>query len=132
MSSDQTFAPLGKELVYTRGRGKADRRRRGNNFICPVDAGSRPEGCVYVLDHVVSGEYDLRDQHVDRGLGPGEELTTYIPSQPEGLDRLAGELAWRVHFRKGLGPSGWGVTTLADVLFHRDEVIEEGEELADD
>jgi hypothetical protein len=129
VSPDQTFAPLGKALVFTRGYGKADRRRRGNNFVCPADEDSRPAGCVYVFDHVVSGEYDLKDQHVERRLGPGEEIMTYIPSEDSGLEQLAGPLVWRVHVRKGLGPSGWGVTTLIDVRFDHDEVLNEGEEL---
>ena len=130
VSADQTFAPLGRALVFTRGRGKADRRIRGNNFVCPVDADVELDECVPVFDHIVDGEYDLKDQHVDRGLPPGAEFTTYIPSDEDGIEQFTGELRWRVHFRKGLGPSGWGVTTLADVLFHSDEVIDEGELLA--
>ena len=130
VSADQTFAPLGRALVFTRGRGKADRRMRGNNFVCPVDASTDVDDCVPVFDHVIDGEYDLKDQHIERGLQPGAEFTTYIPSAEEGLEQLTGELRWRLHFRKGLGPSGWGVTTLAEVLFHSDEVIDEGELLA--
>lgn len=127
VSADQTFAPLGRALVFTRGRGKADRRMRGNNFVCPVDSNTDVDDCIPVFDHVVDGEYDLKGQHIERGLPPGAEFTTYIPSDEGGIEQLAGELRWRVHFRKGLGPSGWGVTTLADVLFHSDEVIDDGE-----
>ncbi|HUG93186.1 MAG TPA: hypothetical protein VML55_20260 [Planctomycetaceae bacterium] len=129
VSASQTFAPLGKALVFTRGRGRADRRRRGNNFIGPADPDARRHQSVYVFEHV-SDAYDLKEQDVERTLAPGQEFITFIPSEDEGLQKLAGELVWRVHFRKGLGPSGWGVTTLADVRFHSNEITDERNSLA--
>ncbi|MBW3540238.1 MAG: hypothetical protein KY476_08205 [Planctomycetes bacterium] len=125
VSEDQTFAPLGQELVYKRGRGKRDKSFRANNFVCRLgDDGSRGD-CVLVYDHLVSGEFDIKGQFINRGLKPGQEFETFIPTTEEGLEDLQGELIWRVHLRKGLGPSGWGVTTLVEVRFKSSDVIDE-------
>jgi hypothetical protein len=41
----------------------------------------------------------------------------YIPTEEAGLDQLTGELVWRLHFRKGYSPAGYGVTTVVEIAF---------------
>ena len=76
-----------------------------------------------MYDHVIEDVWDLNDQNIERGLKPGDEFETYLPSREVEPDELTGQLIWRVHLRKGLNPkTGWGITTLIEVEFHSDEI----------
>ena len=124
VSTDQTFAPLGRELVLTRVVGKrSPDQLRANNFVCRA-ADKRSNGRQILLFDLSQGSnWDLRDQNVDRVLQPGETLETYLACEAEGLEELTGELIWRVQFRKGYNrKSKRGVTTLIEVRFHSKEI----------
>lgn len=131
-SEDQTFAPLDRELLYLRGPTQRDRYgMHANNFVAAVDE-KRPDGdLVLVYDLVLTDVWDPKDQSLGSEgtahlLKPGEEMVTYIPTEPQGIDALDGELVWRVHFRKGYNPeSGRGVTTLIEVVFDAESIRSE-------
>ena len=130
LSEDQVFAPLDRELLYFRGRTSADSfELRANNFLVGRDNPRQP---VLVYDLALDGEWDPQGQSLGtfaspRLLEPGAELVTYVPTQPEGIEDLQGDLVWRVHIRKGYHPeSGRGVTTLIDIAFHSSEIETQG------
>ena len=121
VSQDQTIAPLDDELLFY--RDFRDDRKAGalaNNFVCQADDKSEKGDIVLVYDHLTTGDYDLKGQHLDANLKPGEEVTIFIPSETGALDQLTGELIWRVHFRKGYSPKNYGVTTVFEVEFPSD------------
>jgi hypothetical protein len=124
VSADQTFAPLGRELLLSRFPDADDlNRERANNFVCRRDDKSRTGHRVLVYNIPPEGDWDLKQQHVARALAPGESFETYIATDEEGLEALQGDLVWRVHLRKGYNPeSRRGVTTLIEVSFGSDEV----------
>jgi hypothetical protein len=130
LSEDQVFAPLDRELLYFRGRTSADSfELRANNFLVGRDNPRQP---VLVYDLALDGEWDPQGQSLGtfaspRLLEPGAERVTYVPTQPEGIEDLQGDLVWRVHIRKGYHPeSGRGVTTLIDIAFHSSEIETQG------
>ena len=77
---------------------------------------------VFSYPAAQNSEWDMVGQNLGKTLAPGESVETFIPSDPEGLEWLSGDLEWRFHLRKGYAPSGRGVTTLVEVTFGRDEV----------
>jgi hypothetical protein len=114
ISEDQTIAPLDPDLVFR--RAMLDNGPRANQFVRRA-ADEKADGPqVLLYDHPISSEWDLRDQQLGVRLAPGESLETYLPSDEPGAT-LTGPLVWRVHFRKGYSPQGYGVTTLVDVEF---------------
>ncbi|MCA9116883.1 MAG: hypothetical protein KDA79_17510, partial [Planctomycetaceae bacterium] len=124
VSSDQSFMPLGRTLVFKRGAVQpGSMLQRSNNFVYAAKNEPKAGEVVLLYDHVIHGDWDLKGQDVDRVLKPGESLTTFLPASEEGTDRLTGEIVWRVHLRKGYNPTTRnGVTTLVDVHFHRSQV----------
>lgn len=114
VSEQQTIAPLDPELVFR--RTMLDVGPRANQFVRRVADEAIDGPQVLLYDHPISSEWDLRDQQLGVRLAPGESLETYLPSGEAGID-LSGPLVWRVHFRKGYSPQGFGVTTLVDVEF---------------
>lgn len=120
-SADQSIAPVDAGLVFKRIVGH-DGRVDATNFVCRARDKQKSGPVVFVYDHPQSSEWDLVDQHLDRVLAPGESFETYIPTTEEDLDELTGDLLWRVHFRKGYSPQGYGVTTLIEVAFGEGEV----------
>lgn len=129
VSQDQTFAPLDRPLLYLRGRTRRDDYRlHANHFVAQVDEKSPEDDLVLVYDLVLDDVWDPQGQSLGssespRLLEPGEEMVTYVPTQPDGIDELQGQLVWRVHFRKGYHPgSGRGVTTLIEVAFDSEQI----------
>lgn len=123
LSEDQSIAPL-RSLVFKRDSTDID-RERANNFVCRVSEKKKDGQRLLVYDHVLSGEWDIRDMKVDEEIPPGGSLETFIPTTPDGVDALFGAdepLVWRVHFRKGYSPKNFGVTTLFEVTFAEEEV----------
>jgi hypothetical protein len=124
VSDDQTIAPLDAELMYYRTDYRDLEDRPGvhaNNFLA-TPAGKKSGEVVLMYDHLIDGNWDVAGQDLGRELAPGEQLTTFIPSDERGFDELDGTLLWRVHFRKGYSPGGYGVTTLIEVQFTPDDI----------
>jgi hypothetical protein len=117
----QAIPPLDPHLVFSRrfnSRGEVEAK----NFVCRAADTARGRRLVFLYDHPETSEWDFVGQQLGRVLQPGESFDTFIPSTEEGLDQLTGELLWRVHFRKGYSPRGYGVTTLVEVAFRDDEI----------
>src|SRR5262245_61558466 len=126
VSRDQEFIPLDQQLVYTK---EPDRKEYGlfkaNNFVCNVDDRTKLASHVFVFD-IMSDNWLMKNQHLDRELRPGESVETFIPTTPEQIETLTGELVWRVHFRKGYNPKSFrGVTTLIEVRFGSSDIVDE-------
>lgn len=115
VSDDQMIVPLDAELLFRRALLESG-QQRANQFVGPRNGRVIPEALVLTYDHPATSEWDLIDQKLGRALAPGDSVETYIPSGADGMT-LGGPLDWRVHFRKGFSPSGFGVTTLVDVHF---------------
>lgn len=123
VSKNQSFRPFGRDLVYGNTEKESGSRiQRANIFVCQSDEKKKDGRLVFVYFNP-----DPRDrfkgQQIDRELGPGDEYETFIASNDEGLEKLKGDLIWRVHVRKGYNPkSKNGVTTIFEVTFHSDEI----------
>lgn len=123
MSRDQSIAPL-RSLVFRRDSTDID-NERANNFVCRLSEKKKDGEMLLVYDHVISGDWDIRDMNVDEEIPPGGSLETFIPTTPDGVDALFGgdeSLVWRVHFRKGYSPKNYGVTTVFEVTFAEEDV----------
>lgn len=121
-SHDQSIAPLDGQLLFTRDYQDETGEMQANQFVCSLDTKRAAGEPVLVYDHSASGEFDLVDQQLGRVLQPGESFETYIPTTEEALDSLTGQLVWRVHFRKGYSPKGYGVTTVVEVRFDKSDI----------
>jgi hypothetical protein len=123
VSKDQTFPPLGRRLVRT----WSEQDHRANQFVCLVDQKKKDGDRVLMYDLGVDDtDLALKGQQLDYVLRPGKEYDTFLATTDEGLETLKGKLVWRVHFRKGYNPeSRWGVTTLIEINFDSDEIINE-------
>ena len=120
VSKRQSFQPFGRPLLMMRGTSDADTKDRANIFLCKASEKQKGGHLVYV--YPLEG-YQLKGQQLDRLLDPGDEYETFIASNDEGLDKLTGDLIWRVHVRKGYNPDTEnGVTTIFEVSFHSDEI----------
>lgn len=123
-SQDQAFVPLDADLLFRRSRDG----QRSNNFV--IEKADKRQGAPGVLVHydelLKRGEWTLAGQQLGQTLQPGESLETYIPTVEAGIDRLAGDLLWRIQLRKGRSPSGGGVTTLVEVAFSADQIEPDG------
>jgi uncharacterized Zn finger protein (UPF0148 family) len=127
VSEDQEFMPLGANLLFHRGAtDRYPEKMRANNFVCRIDEKHEGGNHVLMYDHLIEDVWDLKGQNIERGLKPGEEFETYLPSREAGIDELTGQLIWRVHLRKGLNSkTGWGITTLIEAEFHSDAIEDE-------
>lgn len=119
-SSDQTIVPLDVDLLFRRTMWK-DGSPRANQFVCRASERKPGGHQVLLYDHPATSEWDLSGQNLGTPLAPGESVETYLPSEEE-ISSLSGPLVWRVHFRKGYSPGGFGVTTLVDVVFDSSEI----------
>lgn len=120
VSTKQSFQPLGRPLLMMRGTADTDTKDRANIFLCRASDKQKGGHLVYV--YPLEG-YSLKGQQLDRLLDPGDEYDTFIASNDEGLDKLTGDLIWRVHVRKGYNSETEnGVTTIFEVSFHSDEI----------
>lgn len=124
VSPDQEFMPFGRDLLFNRHRTASDAgRERANNFVCPLAAKRKAGSAVLIYPHTFSDVWDLKDLNIDYMIPPGQTFETYIPTDPDGIEKLKGELVWRIHFRKGLNAkSGRGVTTMVEVVFNSDQI----------
>jgi hypothetical protein len=125
VSEDQEIAPLDDQLLFTRA-GKTRFEYRSNQFVCRADQKQNREALrVIAYDHIIGSGWDLVDLPLDKPLQPGESRDYFVPTCENDLDKLTGELLWRVHIRKGYSPRGNGVTTLFEVHFHSDAIRDE-------
>eukprot|EP00913_Durusdinium_trenchii_P035301 g33031.t1 len=127
VSDNQTFAPFGRTLARTRSR----QHNRANVFVCRADQKRRDGDKIFMYDlEVDETQISLKGQNIDRALKPGESYETFLATDEDGIESLTGDLVWRVHVRKGYNPvSKWGITTLFEINFHRDQVKTENQYL---
>jgi hypothetical protein len=127
VSTDQEFVPLDSVLVFSKDRDPKTRELfRCENFVSRVSDRGRRDKQSYTYDIQPYGVWMIKDQRLDTELHPGESLESFIPTSPDRLDLLEGDLVWRFHFRKGYNPTTYrGVTTLVEVLFQSSEITEE-------
>jgi len=124
VSDDQTIAPLDARLLFAR-TGKDRFTWRGNQFVCRLeDKANRDQRKVLPYDYG-AGDWDLASLTLDKPLKPGESRDYYVPTGENDLELLTGDLLWRVHFRKGYGPKGRGVTTVFEVHFASKDIKDE-------
>jgi hypothetical protein len=96
-----------------------------NNFLCEADKRGPKDVRFFAFDMPETSEYRVLQQELDVDVAPGQTWETFIGSE-EGVTEMAGDWVWRLQFRKGYHPtSGRGITTLVDVIFNVDEVINE-------
>lgn len=125
VSKDQEIAPLDAHLLFAKS-GKDRFTWRGNQFVCrEEDKANRDKRKVLAYDHVIQGEWDLANLPLNKPLKPGESREYYVPTCENDLETLTGDLLWRVHFRKGFGPQGRGVTTVFEVHFASKDIQNE-------
>ena len=130
VSRDQVFAPLDRLLVMKSVEDKKQKefgRFRANNFVCRLNDKGKLDSQVLMFNNtpyvLSSSDWNLKGQTIGQDVKPGGKLETYIPTEEDGLDRLKGELVWRIQFRKGYNPESLrGVTTLIEVRFHSDDI----------
>lgn len=123
LSNDQHIAPL-DELVFRRDDNDFE-NVRSNNFVCRKSQKKKGGELVFVYDLNEFDIWNLKDQHVEQEIAPGEKLETYIPTTEEGVAQLLNSdepLVWRVHFRKGYSPRKYGVTTVIEVAFESSDI----------
>ncbi len=126
VSSDQLIPPFGEELILKRVLTDDTFEYRANNFLALASDKTRDGHRVLLYDHT-QNLWNPKGQDLSRTLRPDETFETYLPTEPEGIDQLKGDLVWRVHFRKGFNSKSMrGVTTLIEVVFNRNDIQPEG------
>lgn len=123
VSRNQTFSPLDSELLFRRKYQGFGQPSLTNQFLCKQSERSRNGGDLrYLFEQSTTSEFRLAGQLLETKLGPGESYETFLPSE-EFIDKLEGDLVWRVQFRKGYhSRTRHGVTTLIDIPFQRKDV----------
>lgn len=127
VSSNQTFAPLDRLVVYKRGFADSGVVVKTNAFLGTEDERRKGrEGALHYLYPLPEeSEWLVDGQVIDSELAPGSSMDTFLPSE-EGVDLTGNDLVWRFQFRKGYNPmSRRGVLTLVDVRFRADQIEEE-------
>ena len=121
VSKDQDFAPLDRRLTLRRVLKAEQQREYSNYYIVPANSEDNVEPTP-MFHLTVTSDWDMKDQHLGQVLKPGESLTTYLAASDEASPSGQGPFLWRFQFRKGFSKSGHGVTTIAEVIFDRDDV----------
>lgn len=127
VSSDQTFAPLDRLIVYKRGFADSGVIVKTNAFLgAETERRKGREGHLHYLYPLPEeSEWLISGQVIDDELAPGATLETFLPSE-ENVDLTGNDLVWRFQFRKGYNPgSHRGVLTLVDVRFRPDQIEDE-------
>lgn len=125
VSENQEIPPLDSWLLFSRD-GKDRFTWRGNQFVCKAaDKPKKNALRVLAYDHATQGEWDLAELPLGKPLKPKEARVFYVPTSENDIDKLTGDLLWRVHIRKGFSRSGRGVTTVFEVRFHSDAIQNE-------
>lgn len=121
VSDDQTIAPLDAGLLYVRTLRDSG-RFRANQFVATESEKSEDGQQVMVFDHPTTSEWDMAGQQLGAPLPPGDSVEIFIPTEEDGLNALTGDLVWRLHFRKGYSPRGYGVTTVVEIAFDSSQI----------
>lgn len=121
VSEDQEIAPLDGNLLLRWVTNSEQQREFSNQYLFGEGA-SQPEDEISTYRHSKTSDWDLSGQNLGKVLKPGESYETYIASTESLPVELPQQLNWRIQFRKGYSPKGWGVTTLIDVSFETDEI----------
>ncbi len=121
VSNKQAIAPLDGALLL-RWVMKSEKQREYANYYIFADGTKDDADTIETYRHSKTSDWDLQNQQLGRVLEPGESYETYIPSTEELSRKLPENANWRLQFRKGFSPSGNGVTTIIDVVFHREDV----------
>ena len=125
VSDEQEIAPLDDQLLFHR-IGKDRFSYHSNQFVVQAEQKENREALrVIAFDHKIGSGWDLADLPLDKPLQPGESRDYYVPTCENELDKLTGDLLWRVHIRKGYSARGNGVTTLFEVHFHSNAIRDE-------
>lgn len=127
VSSNQTFAPLDRLVVYKRGFADSGVIVKTNAFLgSETERRKGREGQLHYLYPLPEeSEWLITGQVIDDDLAPGATLETFLPSE-ENVDLTGDDLVWRFQFRKGYHPrSRRGVLTLVDVRFRADQIEDE-------
>jgi len=123
VSKDQEFAALDRRLLLRWVQKKGEDVEYANYYIAPQNAAKgAARFSMYRLP--IASDWDLKEQHLGESLAPGASMTTYIAASDEQTEAPSGKLVWRFQIRKGLSPSGNGVTTMVEVPFAANDVTE--------
>lgn len=126
LSEDQLIAPMDRTLLFKRDYIEDTDQLLANNFLTGRSSGGSR---LFIYDHPLSSEWNLKHQQLGTRLAPGESLETFLPLESDDLFALDERLVWRMHIRKGYhAPTGHGVTTLVEVAFNKDEITPETDE----
>ncbi len=125
VSAADVVMPMDFGLMFSRVADRSDPGWiRSNQFMGAVAARDQPQSQHLLFPLSADGEWTLAGMQNLPVLKPGERIEIRVPTESIDGELPPGQLAWRVHFRKGTNAeSGWGVTTLVDVLFTAQDVI---------
>jgi hypothetical protein len=125
VSNDQEIAPLDDQLLFRRS-GNNYTEYKSSQFVCRADQKTKQKPKIVIAyDHVTGSGWDLANLPLDKPLKPHESREYYVPTVEQDLDDLVGNLIWRVHMRKGYSARGNGVTTLFEVHFDSNDILDE-------
>lgn len=118
------FAPFDHQLIYSKQENRKNAAvLLANNFVGLASRREPKAPRVLMYELPEGSVWDVKGQLCGRDLAPGEAVETFLATDPAGLDRLTGDLVWRIHFRKGHNEkSGRGVTTVVEIAFHDSDV----------
>ncbi len=123
VSEDQTFSPIDRDLTL-RWITKAEQMREFSNYY--IFAADNPDPKVQTVQMYrlpKASDWDMQFQNLGKELQPGESTEAFIATSDEQPIDLAGQLLWRFQLRKGISPSGHGVTTMVEVAFKPEDVV---------
>jgi hypothetical protein len=122
VSKRQAFAPYDLRLM-SRDFVDENLKRFASTFVRNKNDSGGDAQLTFVMSHDLDNPFDIKGLEAGRVLKPSEKCVVFIPTEEDGVDRLQGELVWRVQFRKGFHPDAMhGVTTLIEIVFHSDEI----------
>lgn len=132
-SPDVAFPPWDIGLMCHRSqRGteiSTDENSVTNSWLMVSQNGQDGSKKVLNFLHPAESSFNLVDQNSGKVIAPGESLTTYVASSPSvsELTDSSRNCTWRIQIRKGVNQSsGHAVTTLVDINFTSDQVVEVG------
>lgn len=125
VSKDQEIAPLDPRLLFSRD-GKDRFTWRGNQFVYMASEKAKKDAVrVLAYDHAFQSQWDLENLPLRKSLKPSESREYYVPTGENDVEKLTGDLVWRVHIRKGFSKYGNGVTTVFEVRFNSKDIQDE-------
>lgn len=131
VSANVSFPPWDIGLMVHRSQRGAeistDENSVTNSWLLMNEGSGQDSQKVLNFLHPTESSFNLVGQNSGQVIGPGESLTTYVASSlsiPRSLDGNQ-DCRWRIQIRKGVNQSsGNAVTTLVDVEFTSDQVVD--------